>query len=216
MRLKTMVTATQVTNTSTDLVSAQFVHSILPYGSITMWYGSVATIPVGWTLCDGTKGTPNLVDRFVVGAGLDYIFSGNPTPQAATNIMGTTSTIGGSSSTVLVSHTHEASTGEVKFDISHDDLVQDNGHTHKVPELVRDDANNNGANGKKYGSPANDVTSKEFTGITLKPHKDVTIPAGAVAIEAAGTSTYSHTNIPPFYALCYIMKTTGRGITGTL
>jgi hypothetical protein len=81
---------------------------------------------------------------------------------------------------------------------------------------VVDDANNDGANGKKYGQIGQTVTSKEFTGINLKPHKDVTIPAGAVSIEAAGTSTYSHTNIPPFYALCYIMKTTGRGITGTL
>ena len=216
MKLTTMVTTTQVTNTSTDLVSPQFVHSILPYGSITMWYGSVATIPVGWALCDGTNGTPNLVDRFVVGAGLDYIFSGNPNPQASTNIIGTTSTIGGSSSTVLVSHTHVAATGEVKFDISHEGLVQDDGHYHKVPQLVVDDANNDGANGKKYGGFVDDVTDVARTGITLKPHKDVTIPAGAVAIEAAGTSTYSHTNIPPFYALCYIMKTTGRGITGTL
>jgi hypothetical protein len=217
MRLKTMVTATQVTNTSTDLVSAQFVHSILPYGSITMWYGTVANIPVGWHLCDGTNGTPNLVDRFIVGAGLDYIFSGNPNYQASTNIMGTTSTIGGSSSTVLVSHTHEAATGEVKFDISHEGLVIDGGHQHYVPQLVSDDANNNGANGKKYGPPSQtDQTTKEVTGIRLDPHKDVTIPAGAVSIEAAGTSTYSHTNIPPFYALCYIMKTTGFGVVGTL
>jgi microcystin-dependent protein len=39
---------------------------------IMMWSGSVASIPSGWTLCNGTNGTPNLQDRFVVGAGSTY------------------------------------------------------------------------------------------------------------------------------------------------
>jgi microcystin-dependent protein len=218
MRLTTMVTTTQVTNISTDLCSAQFVHSILPYGSITMWYGTVETIPAGWALCNGTNDTPNLVDRFIVGAGFDYVFAGNSNFQAATNIMGTASAIGGSSSTVLVSHTHVTTAGEAKFDISHDGLINDPGHHHIVPSLVQDDADNNGANGTQYGAvePNGRRTSTATTNITLDPHKDVTIPGGPVAIESAGTSTYSHTNIPPFHALCYIMKITGFGITGTL
>ena len=218
MRLTTMVTTTQVTNTSTDLCSAQFVHSILPYGSIIIWHGIVNNIPKGWALCNGTNGTPNLVDRFIVGAGSDYVYAGNPNPRASTNIMGTTSTIGGSSSTVLVSHTHVASIKEVKFDIPHTGLVNDPGHHHIVPSLRSADANNDGANGKQYGpiEPTGRITSDEITGITLDPHKDVTVPPGAITVESAGTSTYSHTNIPPFYALCYIMKTTGFGITGTL
>jgi hypothetical protein len=41
----------------------------LPTGIIAMWSGSIATIPVGWHLCDGTTGTPNLQGLFVVGAG---------------------------------------------------------------------------------------------------------------------------------------------------
>lgn len=32
--------------------------NILPHGTVTLWYG--ATPPTGWTLCDGTNGTPNL------------------------------------------------------------------------------------------------------------------------------------------------------------
>lgn len=40
----------------------------LPAGLITMWSGSIATIPGGWALCDGTNGTPDLRSRFVVGA----------------------------------------------------------------------------------------------------------------------------------------------------
>jgi type II secretory pathway pseudopilin PulG len=43
----------------------------LPIGSILIWSGTVASIPTGWQLCDGTNGTPDLRDRFVVGARQD-------------------------------------------------------------------------------------------------------------------------------------------------
>lgn len=39
----------------------------LPIGIIVMWSGSSANIPEGWALCDGGSGTPNLIDRFVLG-----------------------------------------------------------------------------------------------------------------------------------------------------
>jgi microcystin-dependent protein len=39
---------------------------------IVMWSGAVASVPTGWHLCDGTSGTPDLRDRFVVGAGSTY------------------------------------------------------------------------------------------------------------------------------------------------
>lgn len=38
-------------------------------GMIALWSGSVASIPTGWQLCNGTNGTPDLRDRFVQGAG---------------------------------------------------------------------------------------------------------------------------------------------------
>ena len=44
----------------------------VPTGFIGMWSGSASTIPTGWALCDGTNGTPNLTDRFVLGAGKAY------------------------------------------------------------------------------------------------------------------------------------------------
>lgn len=37
-----------------------------------MWSGSIGSIPAGYYLCDGQNGTPNLKDRFVVGAGNTY------------------------------------------------------------------------------------------------------------------------------------------------
>lgn len=42
---------------------------VLRRKAILAWTGSVEMIPPGWHLCDGTAGTPNLVDRFVPGAG---------------------------------------------------------------------------------------------------------------------------------------------------
>ena len=44
----------------------------VPSGAIVMWSGTVATIPSDWVLCDGSSGTPDLTDRFVMGAGDSY------------------------------------------------------------------------------------------------------------------------------------------------
>jgi len=46
--------------------------SAIPAGTIAIWSGSVASIPSGWYLCNGANSTPNLRDRFVVGAGGSY------------------------------------------------------------------------------------------------------------------------------------------------
>ena len=44
----------------------------IPHGIISMWAGGVDDIPSGWHLCDGTNGTPDLRDRFIVAAGNSY------------------------------------------------------------------------------------------------------------------------------------------------
>lgn len=43
---------------------------LIPVGLICMWSGT--TIPSGWHLCDGTNGTPDLRNRFIVGSGDEY------------------------------------------------------------------------------------------------------------------------------------------------
>jgi hypothetical protein len=43
----------------------------IPTGSIVAWHGDPRRIPAGWKLCDGRDGTPNLVDRFILGADTD-------------------------------------------------------------------------------------------------------------------------------------------------
>jgi len=41
-------------------------------GMIVLWYGAIVDIPAGWVLCDGTNDTPDLRDKFIVGAGGGY------------------------------------------------------------------------------------------------------------------------------------------------
>jgi len=44
----------------------------IPSGGIILWSGSVASVPSGWFLCNGSNGTPDLRNRFVVAAGDTY------------------------------------------------------------------------------------------------------------------------------------------------
>lgn len=53
-------------------INANTFGPMIPIGGIIMWSGSIASIPNGWRLCDGTNGTPDLRDKFVVGAGNAY------------------------------------------------------------------------------------------------------------------------------------------------
>ncbi len=41
-------------------------------GMIIMWHGDITKIPDGWALCDGKNGTPDLRDRFIIGAGNQF------------------------------------------------------------------------------------------------------------------------------------------------
>lgn len=60
---------TPVVEEGTPLNKA-FFDIVMPSGLICMWSGT--TIPTGWLLCDGTNGTPDLRDRFIVGSGSGY------------------------------------------------------------------------------------------------------------------------------------------------
>ena len=55
-----------------ETITAADVNAILPSGCIVLWSGSIASIPAGWILCNGSGGSPDLRDRFVVGAGSSY------------------------------------------------------------------------------------------------------------------------------------------------
>ena len=136
-------------------------------GMIILWSGSSATIPTGWLLCDGSSSTPDLRNRFVVGA-------------TSTYAVGAT---GGSADAIVVSHTHTAT-------------VTDAGHTHTTGSTGTSGAyiGDGGAGGNRTYPTGNggSTTGTATTGIT-------------VANSTAGSSG-TNANLPPYYALCYIMK----------
>jgi len=66
----------------------------IPSGVILLWSGSTGSIPSGWVICDGTNSTPDLRDRFVIGAGSTYAVDAT----------------GGSADAIAVAHTHTGTT----------------------------------------------------------------------------------------------------------
>lgn len=135
-------------------------------GMIMLWSGSSATIPTGWVLCDGTNSTPDLRNRFVVGA-------------TSTYAVGAT---GGSADAIVVSHNHTASTS-----------ISDPGHIHNVTILATTQGGSGGYSGN-FSNPVNVQTLSATTGISA-----------STSINSSGSSG-TNANLPPYYALCYIMK----------
>jgi microcystin-dependent protein len=136
----------------------------IPTGGIIIWSGAANAIPSGWLLCNGSSGTPDLRNRFVVGAGSTYAV-------AAT---------GGSADAIVVSHTHSATSS-----------VSDPGHTHLYAAGVN---GSSGFAGAGVPLAVNGTTSAAATGISV-----------STSIGSTGSSG-TNANLPPYYALCYIMK----------
>ena len=98
---------------SSPLLTSNNIASNLPSGvdfcrtgMILFWYGLITAIPAGWTLCNGTAGTPNLEDQFIVGGGGALPTSG--TYSAATGSTTLSATNSGYTMTLadLPSHVH--------------------------------------------------------------------------------------------------------------
>ena len=139
---------TNLTTTNNNLTSA------VPTGMVMMWSGASNAIPTGYVLCDGSNSTPDLRDRFVVGAGNSYA-------------VGNT---GGASTVTLTA-------------------AQMPSHTHTYSDLyVLQQALN----------PGIDI---DFNATTWDPNGSRT-----GTTNSAG-SGQAHENRPPYYALCYVMKT---------
>ena len=133
------------------------IDAVVPAGVITLWSGAANAIPTGWKLCNGKNGTPNLTDKFVIGAGNTYAVAA--TGGAATVTLTTEQ---------IPSHNHTL-TGV-------NGSLSDNGNVGS--SFVMD--NNEGVYGWQSG------------------------PYAAISSVGGGQS---HDNIPPYYALCYIMRT---------
>ena len=155
-----------------DGVTPQWGSAVIPdafsRGMIILWSGSTGTIPSGWALCDGNNSTPNLVNRFIYGAGVGR----------------TPGDTGGTADATLVSHSHTASTGGAG---SHS-------HTYTKASGSRSFANG-GTIGGGSGLTGSTTTNTSTTGNHTH----------SVSLSATGASA-TNKNLPPYYALAYIMR----------
>jgi len=123
------------------LQNAPAVSNVVPTGLIAIWSGSIGSIPSGWLLCDGTNGTPDLRNSFILGAGNTYS-------------VGQT---GGSADAIVVSHTHTATS-----------TVTDPGHIHAVTSYYNGASVINQASSyANQNSASNFNTQSATTGITV-------------------------------------------------
>ena len=179
-------TASSGTNT-TQLATTAFVTTaiaaataaLVPAGMIMIWSGSVGSIPSGWVLCNGSNSTPDLRDKFVVGAGSSYAVGGT----------------GGSANAIVVSHTHTATVGTTSL----------TGSLERISETWNSSGSASGVFTKQGGYSASGT-----------PDSTDVSNAGAITMDASHTHTVTNStegssgnnaNLPPYYALCYIMKT---------
>jgi hypothetical protein len=171
----TAPTASAATNT-TQLATTAFVQTALSAafttGMIMMWSGTIATIPTGWVLCNGSNSTPDLRNRFVIGAHTDSA------GVAYSTVTGSNTQTGGTKDAIVVSHTHTAT-------------VTDPTHTHGGASVAL------GA-GASIAAPGGGFTSPGA------------LPSASTGISVANStegSSGTNQNLPPYYALAYIMKT---------
>lgn len=164
------------TFTAAPVVPTTF--GVVPSGGIIMWSGTIATIPSGWLLCDGSSGTPDLRNRFIIGANAD------DAGAAKTNVTGSATQTGGSKDAIVVSHTH---------------TITDPGHSHT------DDYKISSFSGGGYG--ANFHVDGPFTwpnGVSTTANSTASTTTG-ITIDSTGSSG-TNANLPPYYALAFIMK----------
>ena len=144
----------------------------VPTGLISLWSGTILTVPDGWALCDGLGGTPNLVNRFIIGtdtdAGGDVDVGdiGGFTDQAGTTVSSTVLNIN-----QIPAHNHGGYKASSGYGGNHFDGTGFN---------------------EGRGSPDHAATSIVTQGGGLGHEHTAPSVAGA--------------NIPPFFALAYIIK----------
>jgi hypothetical protein len=209
-------------------------YELLPIGTILMWYGSVATIPSGWSICNGSNGTPNLTGSFVLHAdGSTYVPSqtggaASVTPTTSTagqhDHTGVDGLAGGHTPTGVTdtqgSHDHTGDTGATALSVA-----QLPAHNH--PEMVSSVPGPGGNPTTPTGGGGNGAVDAaldtDYTG-SGEAHVHTISTDGAhahnlvvnaipnhqhtISEDGSHTHTVTVATMPPFYALCYIMKTT--------
>jgi microcystin-dependent protein len=185
------VTATAAELNTLDGINTASNFGLVPSGAILLWSGSVASIPSGWLLCDGTNGTPNLQNRFVVGAGDTYAVDAT----------------GGAASVTLTeaqlpAHTHGDGTLAA---------ASAGAHTHSFYYGSRNVGGGTpgGFGLSFFGSPMTAADDAARTENRVKT--DMVLSGGAHTHDVTGATGSTGSGdavatLPPYYALAYIMK----------
>jgi hypothetical protein len=166
----------------------------IPMGVVLLWSGSVGSIPTNWSLCDGTNGTPDLRDKFIVGAG-------------SSHAPGET---GGTADAIVVSHSHTASSSASSSASSNaTSVVTDPQHHHTIttPFGPGNQSYSGGGAGNFGGVNNSWQSTDESTGITVATSVSTNVTTNVTTTVDTAGSSGTNANLPPYYALCYIMKT---------
>jgi hypothetical protein len=174
----TAPTASSGTNTTQVATTAFVLANSIPSGLISMWSGTIASIPSGWVLCNGSNSTPDLRNKFIIGAHSDTA------GVAYTTVTGSNTTTGGTKDAIVVSHTHTATSA-----------VTDPGHLHTFTNY-----SNAG------GASDTPIIGSSNTTATVSTNSAVTGISVATTNASTGSSGTDQ-NLPPYYALAFIMKT---------
>jgi hypothetical protein len=159
----------------------------VPSGIISMWSGLNAAIPAGWLLCDGTNGTPNLVDRFIVASGTAY----------------TTGDTGGTDSVDSAGFVDSSGLSAGATTLS---TAQIPSHTHVMQTRTTQSTNNNNNPYRLY-LPQQETSSATQFASSLSTTATGGGGSHSHAMSGSATFTGSSTeNRPQYYALAYIMK----------
>lgn len=181
----------------TDYIQAKGV----PVGVILMWGGAVIDIPTPlWALCDGQNGTPDLRDRFIVGAGGDY----DPDDNGGADSVTPTITVASGGAHV---HTggiapHALTVDEIPSHrhlngvVDKNDNLYNHGGAAAVPTLG-DSIDGNSSSGTREGYTT-------YTGGGLGHSHDFSMDSSGAHSHSGTSSTLD--NRPKYYALCYIQK----------
>jgi hypothetical protein len=193
----TPLTPTASAGTSTTQIAstafvATAVAAAFPSGGIIIWSGSSASIPSGWVLCNGSNSTPDLRDKFVVGAGSTYAVgdtggSATVTPAGSISVAGTALT-----EAQMPKHYHSLRGPGGPF-------------TSTVQSASASGNGNYGGGTPDDGTTAYGTDS--VGGSAASGSASTGTSNGDSHTHTATFSGTSATNLPPYYALCYIMKT---------
>jgi microcystin-dependent protein len=192
------IAGTDGTKLMTPLRVKDAINQVLPTGMIVLWSGSVASIPAGWALCNGANGTPDLRDRFVVGAGSTYAV-------AAT---------GGASTVTLAvanlpahTHTFSATTGSAGSHSHTGTTASAGAHTHGgVPgQFVDNDRGSLSSSFSVDSLGSTDSAGAHTHTFTTDTEAAHTHSVSGTTGSGSGTATAVE-NRPPYFALAYIMK----------